>query len=314
MMHVHKTGANSHDPAQITVMHPSMDAASKPKVVFVLGATATGKSKLAIALAASFGGEVINSDKIQVYAGLPVITNKVTDDECASVPHHLLSFIPCPDADFTEDDFCREAARAVRCVLSRGRLPVVAGGSNRYVQALLEGGDGAFRAAHDCLFVWLDAAPELLRRYTAVRVDDMVRRGLVNEARAAFDPAGADYTRGLRRAIGLSEMDAYLRAEREAAAQSVDDEEGATLAEAMLASAVEEIKGNTFELAVAQVEKIRRLSTLHGWDVRRVDCTEVLARMAGGAGGGEEAWKEDVWEPVEKMVKRFLGMTGSSAA
>ncbi|CAM0950949.1 unnamed protein product [Alopecurus aequalis] len=268
---------------------------SKPKVVFVLGATATGKSKLAIALAARFGGEVINSDKIQVYAGLPVITNKVTEEECAGVPHHLLSCVSCPDADFTADDFCREAAAAIKRVLSRGGLPVVAGGSNRYIKALVEGNGGAFRSAHDCFFVWLDAAPDVLRRCTAVRVDDMVRRGLVDEARAAFDPE-AGYTRGIRRAIGLPEMDAYLRR-----AQHGFEDGG----DALLKRALEEIKANTFGLVLEQVEKIRRLSTLDGWDVRRVDCTEVLARMADGE-RVEEPWRKVVWEPVEGMVRSFL--------
>jgi adenylate isopentenyltransferase (cytokinin synthase) len=270
-------------------------AGSKPKVVFVLGATATGKSKLAIALAARFGGEVINSDKIQVYAGLPVITNKVTDEEQAGVPHHLLGCVPCPDADFTADDFCREAGAAIKRVLSRGGLPVVAGGSNRYIEALVDGNGGAFRSTHDCFFVWLDAAPNVLRRCTAVRVDDMVQRGLVEEARAAFDP-DAGYTKGLRRAIGLPEMDAYLRR-----AKHDDDED----ADALLEMAVEEIKVNTFGLVQDQVEKIRRLSTLDGWDVRRVDCTEVLARMADGE-GVEQPWRKVVWEPVQAMVKCFL--------
>lgn len=140
----------------------------KPKVVFVLGATATGKSKLAIAVAARFGGEVINSDKIQAYAGLPVITNKVTDEECAGVPHHLLGCVRCPDDDFTAEDFCREAGAAIGRVVSSGALPVVAEGSNHYVEALVDGGGAAFSNAHDCLFVWLDAAPEMLRRCTAM--------------------------------------------------------------------------------------------------------------------------------------------------
>ncbi|KQJ89813.1 adenylate isopentenyltransferase 5, chloroplastic [Brachypodium distachyon] len=274
----------------------------KPKVVFVLGATATGKSKLAIALAARFGGEVINSDKIQVYAGLPVITNKVTDEERAGVPHHLLGCVRCPDADFTAEDFYREASAAVARVLSRGALPVVAGGSNRYVEALVEGVDGAFRKEHDCLFVWLDAALETLRRCTAVRVDGMVRRGLVDEARAAFDPGlrADDYTRGARRAIGLPEMDAYLR--RVVVQQQ--EEEGNE--EELLAAAVEEIKANTFGLVLEQVDKIRRMSTLEGWDVRRVDCTDLLARVAAGEGGDEELWRKTVWEPVEDMVRSFV--------
>ncbi|CAN6270367.1 unnamed protein product [Urochloa humidicola] len=179
--------------------------AGKPKVVFVLGATATGKSKLAIALAERFNGEVINADKIQVHDGVPIITNKVTEEEKSGVPHHLLSVIH-PDADFTAEDFRALAASAVARVLAAGRLPVIAGGSNTYIEALIEGHGAAFRAAHDLLFVWVDAERETLEWYAAARVDDMVARGLVDEA---------DYTRGVRRAIGLPEMHAYLVAERD---------------------------------------------------------------------------------------------------
>uniref|UniRef100_A0A0D9VU72 adenylate dimethylallyltransferase (ADP/ATP-dependent) n=1 Tax=Leersia perrieri TaxID=77586 RepID=A0A0D9VU72_9ORYZ len=273
---------------------------TKPKVVFVLGATATGKSKLAISIAERFGGEVINSDKIQAHDGFPIITNKVTDEETAGVPHHLLGGVP-PDADFTVDDFCREASAAVARVLAAARLPVVAGGSNTYIEALVDGGDGSFRASHDCLFLWTDASPDVLRWYTAVRVDDMVRRGLVSEARDGFD-AAADYARGVRRAIGLPEMHEYLLAEQRGEPD-----------EAMLERAVRETKENTFRLACAQVEKIRRLSALPGWDVRRVDATAVFARMAEGK-PHRETWEAVVWKPCEEMVSRFLLETAEADA
>ncbi|KAH0756745.1 hypothetical protein KY290_020238 [Solanum tuberosum] len=63
---------------------------SKKKVVFVMGATGTGKSRLSIDLAIHFQGEIINSDKMQVYKGLDIITNKITDIEKQGIPHHLL--------------------------------------------------------------------------------------------------------------------------------------------------------------------------------------------------------------------------------
>ncbi|GJN03085.1 hypothetical protein PR202_ga20492 [Eleusine coracana subsp. coracana] len=290
-----------------------VEARKKPKVLFVLGATATGKSKLAVAIAKRFDGEVINADKIQVHDGAPVITNKVTEEEMAGVPHHLLDVLPA-DAEFTAEDFRREAGRAVARVLAAGRLPVVAGGSNSYVEELVDRDGAAFRRAHDVLFVSVDAAPELLRWYTALRVDDMVARGLVDEARAAFhDDAGAggaaaEYTRGVRRAIGLPEMHAYLLAEREGCA---GEEELA----GMLARAVQEIKDNIFGLAQAQVAKIQRLSTLEGWDVRRVDATPVFARMAecSAAACDKQAWESLIWEPSEAMVRRFLETTTLAA-
>ncbi|GJN27763.1 hypothetical protein PR202_gb15812 [Eleusine coracana subsp. coracana] len=288
---------------------PRVEAKKKPKAVFVLGATATGKSKLAVAIAKRFDGEVINADKIQVHDGVPVITNKVTEEEMAGVPHHLLGVLPA-DAEFTAEDFRREAGQAVDRVLAAGRLPVVAGGSNTYVEELVDGDGAAFRRAHDVLFVWVDAAPELLWWYTALRVDDMVVRGLVDEARNAFLDVGgeaADYARGVRRAIGLPEMHAYLLAEREGAGE----EELA----GMLACAVQEIKDNTFGLAQAQVAKIQRLSTLEGWDVRRIDATPVFARMAesGATACDKQAWESLVWEPCEAMVRRFLETTSPAA-
>ncbi|TVU03456.1 hypothetical protein EJB05_51007, partial [Eragrostis curvula] len=274
-------------------------AMARPKVVFVLGATATGKSKLAIALSKRFDGEVINADKIQVYAGLPVITNKVTDAERAGVPHHLLGVIRDPGADYAPEHFRRDAAAAVAGVLSAGRLPVVAGGSNGYVEALVKG--AAFRRAHDALFLWLDAEPRLLEWHASARVDDMVRAGAVAEARAAFHAGDGDYTRGVRRAIGLAEMHGYQRLL--AAAEGATDAELA----GALARALQDMKDNTARLARAQSEKLRRLSRLDGWDVRRVDVTPVLLRMADGEAFRDSTWEKVVWEPCEEMVRRFLG-------
>ncbi|CAD6261069.1 unnamed protein product [Miscanthus lutarioriparius] len=267
-------------------MEHGVVAARKPKVVFVLGATATGKSKLAIALAQRFNGEVINADKIQVHDGVPILTNKVTEEEQVGVPHHLLS-VRHPDADFTAEEFRREVAGAV------------ARGSNTYIEALVEDDSAAFRAAHDLLFIWVDAERELLEWYAALRVDEMVARGLVSEAREGFGGAGADYTRGVRRAISLPEMHAYLMAELEGTA-------GEAELAAVLECAVRKIKDNTFRLARTQTEKIQRLSTLDGWDVHRIDVTPVFARKADGTECHKETWKKLVWEPCEEMVRTFL--------
>jgi adenylate isopentenyltransferase (cytokinin synthase) len=108
------------------------------KVVVVMGATGTRKSKLAINLARRLGGEVVNSDKMQVYDGLDVVTNKVTKEECMGVPHHLINGVH-PDADFTASDFCAHATRAVDLITERGLLPIIAGGSNSYIEELVDG-------------------------------------------------------------------------------------------------------------------------------------------------------------------------------
>lgn len=105
-------------------------------------------------------------------------------------------------------------------------------------------------------------------------------------------------------------MHGYLLAEREGGAGAEDDDD---LLAGMLEAAVREIKDNTFRLTVSQVAKIRRLSALPGWDVRRVDATAVVARMAEGAPHGE-TWREVVWEPCEEMVSRFLETPAAAAA
>ena len=110
--------------------------AASPPLVLVVGATGSGKSRLAIDLAVALGGEVVNADVIQMYAGLDVASAKVPPAERRGVPHHLMSFLP-PEATFTVRDFAHVARAAVRDITARGRLPVVVGGTMYYCQALM---------------------------------------------------------------------------------------------------------------------------------------------------------------------------------
>ncbi|CAL5076435.1 unnamed protein product [Urochloa decumbens] len=272
-----------------------ISANNKHKAVVVMGATGTGKSRLAVDLALAFGGEVINSDKIQVHAGLDVATNKVTEAERAGVPHHLLGVAP-PDAEFTAADFRREASRSAAAVAARGRLPVVAGGSNTFVEELVDGGErgAAFREVFDLCFLWVDVQLPVLHAHVARRVEDMLARGLVGEVAAAFDPRRTDYSFGVWRAIGAPELDAYLRW---SAAGGGGEGDG----DRMLAAAVEEIKANTRRLACRQRAKIQRLARM--WRVRRVDATEVFRKRGGDA---DEAWRRAVAAPCVEVVRSFL--------
>ncbi|OEL34754.1 Adenylate isopentenyltransferase 3, chloroplastic [Dichanthelium oligosanthes] len=277
---------------------------NKGKVVVVMGATATGKSKLAVDLALRFGGEVVNSDKIQVHDGLDVVTNKVTAGECRGVPHHLIGGVS-PDADYAAADFCRDAARAVESVCARGRVPIIAGGSNRYLEALLDGGEpAAFRRRYECCFLWVDADLPVLDRYIRGRVEGMLEQGLVDQGRAFFQPDG-DYSRGIRRAIGVPEMDAYFR--REATGELDGDSE---LRARLLSAAVDEIKDNTCRLARRQRHKIRRLCGIPGWSLRRLDATAVLKLKTSKAKDPEAdraAWEAGVAGPAARAVATFLG-------
>jgi len=108
----------------------------KPKVLVILGPTSSGKSALAVELARKFGGEVISADSRQVYRGLDIGTGKITKREMNGVPHHLLDEAS-PHRIFTADDFVNRARTAVRDVLKRGKLPIVAGGTGFYIDALV---------------------------------------------------------------------------------------------------------------------------------------------------------------------------------
>ncbi|KAJ8768066.1 hypothetical protein K2173_021006 [Erythroxylum novogranatense] len=108
----------------------------KPKVVVIMGPTGSGKSKLAIDLAAHFPIEIINADSMQVYRGLDVLTNKVPLHEQKGVPHHLLGTVN-PNVGFTAKAFRDSAIPLINDILSRNCVPVIVGGTNYYIQALV---------------------------------------------------------------------------------------------------------------------------------------------------------------------------------
>src|SRR6202795_3721341 len=110
----------------------------KPLVVAVLGATATGKSALALALAERFGGEIINCDSTAVYRGFDIGTDKIALSDRRGVPHHLID-IADPTDDYTAAQYARDAAAAIRDIHARGRLPILAGGTGFYFRALTRG-------------------------------------------------------------------------------------------------------------------------------------------------------------------------------
>ncbi|KAG5919891.1 hypothetical protein E4U42_006391 [Claviceps africana] len=106
-------------------------------LLVVLGSTGTGKSKLAVELATRFRGEIINSDAMQLYNGLPVITNKITTAEQKGVTHHLLGHIPLQDPPWVVEDYKREATKVIAEIRARGNLPILVGGTQYYIDPLL---------------------------------------------------------------------------------------------------------------------------------------------------------------------------------
>lgn len=264
----------------------------KEKVIIVMGATGTGKSRLAIDLATRFPAEIVNADKIQVYDGLDVVTNKVNDEERRGIPHHLLGTID-PDSIFSSHDFTNHASVTIESILARDRLPIIAGGSNSYIEALVdENAESRFR--YEFCFFWVDVNLPILQNFVSDRVDRMVDGGFVSEVREFFDPKG-DYSYGIKRAIGVPELHDYLKAERDGA----DDR---TL-RILLELAINNIKDNTSRLALRQLLKIRRLRNKRNWNLRRLDATAAFFTNGGNFDG---AWEKNVVEPSSMIVDQFL--------
>ena len=110
----------------------------EPTVVAVLGATATGKSALALALAERWNGEIINCDSTAVYRGFDIGTDKVPIDERRGIPHHLIDIVE-PTEIYTAARFASDASQLAREIHARGRLPILVGGTGFYYRALTRG-------------------------------------------------------------------------------------------------------------------------------------------------------------------------------
>ncbi|MGZ6367492.1 MAG: tRNA (adenosine(37)-N6)-dimethylallyltransferase MiaA, partial [Ktedonobacteraceae bacterium] len=108
-----------------------------PKLVVLLGPTASGKSGLGIRLAQRFHGEIVSADSRQVYRGLDIGTAKVTLEEQALVPHHLLD-VANPHEIYTVAHFKRDAIAAINDILKRQHQPFLVGGSPHYIQAIVD--------------------------------------------------------------------------------------------------------------------------------------------------------------------------------
>ncbi|MCC7469689.1 MAG: tRNA (adenosine(37)-N6)-dimethylallyltransferase MiaA [Bacteroidetes bacterium] len=109
----------------------------KPKVYVVCGPTATGKSDYAVELAQRIGGEVISADSRQVYRGMDLGTGKITKEEMKDTPHHMLD-IRDPSEDFSVEEFQKLAFEKIDEIISRGKTPIICGGTGFFIQSIME--------------------------------------------------------------------------------------------------------------------------------------------------------------------------------
>ena len=107
-------------------------------LIVLVGATASGKTSLALHLAQKFNGEIVSCDSVAVYREMEIGTAKPSREERAMIPHHLIDVVS-PDEACTAGDYSRLAREALRGIVERGHLPIVAGGTGLYLRALIDG-------------------------------------------------------------------------------------------------------------------------------------------------------------------------------
>ena len=110
---------------------------TKPPVIAVVGATASGKTALGVQIAQQFGGEVISADSMQIYEGLDIATAKPTAEEMQGIPHHLISVLP-PDHACSVAEYVEAARGKIAEIHRKNKLPVIVGGTGLYVDSLLD--------------------------------------------------------------------------------------------------------------------------------------------------------------------------------
>ncbi len=209
-------------------------SADRP-LVAMLGPTGSGKSDLALSIAAAFDGEIVNCDSIQLYRGFDIGSAKTPPEERRDIPHHMIDV--CDPQDVcTAGDYARQAREAIAGISERGRLPVMAGGTGFYVRALLDGlFDGplrdqpmrqalAQREARRSGFLW-----RALRRYDRDAAQRIHRNDLNKLMRAlevtlvARRPMTELFTTGRNPLIGYVTLKLVLDPPRDELYRRLDD-------------------------------------------------------------------------------------------
>lgn len=111
---------------------------SKTKIICIVGPTASGKTALSVELAKAVDGEIISADSMQVYKDMPIATAVASKEEKQGIPHHLTEFLDA-DTAYSVADFVKDAAEKIKDITSRGRVPIVVGGTGLFVDSLANG-------------------------------------------------------------------------------------------------------------------------------------------------------------------------------
>ena len=122
----------------------------RPSVIVIAGPTASGKTALSLALAEKLGGEIVSADSMQIYRGMDIGTAKATPAERGRVPHHMIDIVS-PSESYSVARYVEDAACCCEDIISRGRLPIITGGTGLYIDSLISGRDFAAETGDDAL-------------------------------------------------------------------------------------------------------------------------------------------------------------------
>ena len=111
---------------------------SKPKVIVICGPTASGKTALSIKLAQQINGEIVSADSMQIYKDMNIGTAKPTKEETQNIKHYLIDFVN-PSQRYSVAEFKKDAEKAIEEILSKGKIPIIVGGTGLYIDSLIYG-------------------------------------------------------------------------------------------------------------------------------------------------------------------------------
>ncbi len=135
---------------------------TNPRILVVVGPTASGKSVFGVRVAQILDGEIISADSRQIYTDLTIGTAKPTEKERDSIPHHLIDHISL-EKGFTAGQFGIEAGRIIKEIVTRKKIPVIVGGSGLYIQALIDG--------------FFEVPFQLRMKFAGVCMSDCIKKG-----------------------------------------------------------------------------------------------------------------------------------------
>ena len=178
------------------------------KVVVIAGPTATGKTALSVKLAKEIDGEIISSDSIQIYKKLNIGSAKPTDEEKQGIPHYLMDFVE-PDGAYSVADYTKDANEKISDILSRGKTPIIVGGTGLYISSLVDN------------VSFTDSETDLSVRHRLTEELEKIGIEAMHERLKKIDPVSAEAihpnnTKRVIRALEIFETTGKTRTEHEA--------------------------------------------------------------------------------------------------